>query len=55
MKCKCDNTEVVGCVRIKIKGELMHRRAFDGTSDKLINIEPGDIVQVIRKQAGDPK
>lgn len=53
MKCKCENTHVIACVRIKIKGELMHRRGFDGSSDKLIDIEPGDIVQIIRKQGGE--
>lgn len=51
MKCKCDKKNVVGCVRIKIKGELMHRRAFDGSSDKLFDIEPGDIIQVLRECA----
>lgn len=52
MKCKCENTDVVACVRIKIKGELMNRRGFDGLVDKLIDIEPGDIVQIIRKKEG---
>ena len=50
MKCKCENTEVVDCVKIKIMGDLMFRRAFDGGIDKLINVEAGDIVQIIRKK-----
>ena len=49
-KCRCEDLEIVGCVRIKISGELMHRRAFDGSSDFLCKIEPGDIVQIIRKK-----
>jgi hypothetical protein len=50
MKCKCENTDVVACVKIKIKGELMNRRGFDGSIDKLVDIEPGDIVQIIGKK-----
>lgn len=50
-KCKCGDTGIVGCVRIKIMGELMHRRASDGSIDFLCKIEPGDIVQIIRRKA----
>jgi len=50
MKCRCENTDVVGCVKIKISGELMLRRDFDGSSDMLTKIEAGDIVQIIRKK-----
>ena len=49
MKCKCENTDVVACVKIKIKGELMNRRGIAGSIDKLVDIEPGDIIQIIRK------
>lgn len=47
--CNCADREIIACVKIKISGDLMLRRDFDGSSDNLCKIEAGDIVQIVRR------